>query len=448
MLDTIVRGATAVLPAGPARVNIGIEDGKIAAIEPELPQAACAEIDARGLHVFPAVIDVHLHFNEPGRTDWEGAGTGSRALAAGGGAAFFDMPLNSTPCTVDARAFTEKRRALEAASIADFGLWGGLVPGNVDRLASLAELGAVGFKAFLCDSGLPEFPRADDCTLFRGLQEASRLGLPVAVHAESHELTRGLSSEPIGQTTAVRDFLRSRPVVAEVEAIQRACLLAGEANAKLHIVHISSGRGICAALEARAKGADVSIETCGHYLFFTEEDVERLGAIAKCAPPLRSATEQAGLWTAVQNGDVHIIASDHSPAPPEMKSGDFRKAWGGIAGVQSTLAVLLDQGYARRNLPLERIADLLASTPARRFGLERKGQLRVGYDADLTLVDLQASFQLEPGDLKQRHAISPYLGRSFRGVVRRTMRRGETIFRNGAICAENGGRFLRPRLTS
>ena len=204
---------------------MAIEDGRIRDVSTGRSRAAREEIDARGLLVLPGVIDVHLHFNEPGRTEWEGAATGSRALAAGGGTLFFDMPLNSTPCTVNAREFDRKRAALEASSITDFGLWGGLVPGSVPDMAEMADRGVVGFKAFMCDSGLPEFPRADDVTLLDGMREAARLGLPVAVHAESEELTRGLA-ERITSRTA-RAFLDSRPVVAELEAIQRA-LLAGE----------------------------------------------------------------------------------------------------------------------------------------------------------------------------------------------------------------------------
>ena len=356
MADLILRGGTLVTTEGLQQTDLAIEDGKVQAIGPELSGGG-EEVDARGLHVFPAVIDVHLHFNEPGRTEWEGAATGSRALAAGGGAVFFDMPLNSTPCTVNAREFDRKRAALEAASIADFGLWGGLVPGNMDEMGELASRGVVGFKAFMCDSGLPEFPRADDFTLFEGLKEAARLGLPVAVHAESQELTQGLSRKMAAQgRSAARDFLESRPVIAEVEAIERATRLAGEAGAKLHIVHISSGRGVVAAAEAKARGVDVSIETCAHYLFFTEEDLERLGAVAKCAPPLRPAAEQAALWKTLLDATIDIVASDHSPAPPDMKTGPIMQVWGGIAGVQSTLAVLLDQGHFRRRLSLERIA--------------------------------------------------------------------------------------------
>ncbi len=440
MSSVVVRGGTVVTPEGILRADIRIEGETIAAVEPELSGAA--EIDARGLHVFPAVIDVHLHFNEPGRTDWEGAATGSRALAAGGGAAFFDMPLNSTPCTVNGREFDRKRAALEASSIADFGIWGGLIPGNLSEMAELAERGIVGFKAFLCDSGLPEFPRADDLTLWEGLAEAARLDLPVAVHAESHEITSNLATRGMA---SIQDFLASRPVFAEVEAIQRATLMAGEAKARLHIVHISSGRGVVAAAEARARGVDVSIETCPHYLFFTEEDVERLGALAKCAPPLRNGGHRSELWEQLVNGTIDIVASDHSPAPPELKTADFVRAWGGIAGVQSTLAVLLDRGYFARGVPLERIAGLLAATPALRFRIPGKGAIRRGNDADLVLVDLAASFQLRAEDLAQRHRLSPYAGETFRGVVRRTIRRGETIFMDGKSPSEGGGKLIRPK---
>src|SRR5579863_1011338 len=353
MPELVIRGGTLVTPEGLLRADIAIDNGKIQVIAPELP-GGTEELDARGLHVFPAVIDVHLHFNEPGRAEWEGAATGSRALAAGGGAVFFDMPLNSTPCTVNAREFDRKRAAFETSSITDFGLWGGLVPGNIGEMAEMADRGVVGFKAFMCDSGLPEFPRADDFTLYEGLAEAARLMLPVAVHAESHELTQGLSRKMAEKgRSGARDFLASRPVVAEVEAIERATRLAGEAGAKLHIVHISSGRGVIAAAEAKARGVDVSIETCAHYLFFTEEDLERLGAIAKCAPPLRDAEQHGALWKTLLDGTIEIVASDHSPAPPSMKTGPIMQAWGGIAGVQSTLAVLLKRGHFERGLPLE-----------------------------------------------------------------------------------------------
>jgi len=356
------------------------------------------------------------------------------------------MPLNSTPCTVNAREFDRKRAALAASSIADFGLWGGLVPDSLDNMAELADCGVVGFKAFMCDSGLPEFPYADDDTLLEGLKRAAKLNLPVAVHAESQILTAALSKRMAQENRrSIRDFLASRPVIAEVEAIQRATQLAGEACAKLHIVHVSSGRGVAAAAEARAKGVDVSIETCAHYLFFTEEDTERLGAIAKCAPPLRASEHQDELWTQLMSGRLDAVASDHSPAPLDMKTGDFWKAWGGIAGVQSTLAVLLDQGFAKRNLPLKSIAALTASFPARRFRIHQKGEIAPGSDADVTLVDLSQQHTLRNEDLFQRHRLSPYIGSAFRASIKRTIRRGETIFADGKITANAGGKLVRPK---
>ncbi|PYR78163.1 MAG: allantoinase AllB [Acidobacteria bacterium] len=428
MADLVIRGGRVVLPGRVAAADISIEDGRIASIGSGAAGAR-EEIDASGLVVMPGVIDVHLHFNEPGRTGWEGAATGSRALAAGGGTLFFDMPLNSTPCCINAREVERKRAALEAASITDFALWGGLVPGSVPEMADMAEQGVVGFKAFMCDSGLPEFPRADDRTLYDGLREAARLGLPIAVHAENDELARGVS----------------RPVIAELEAIERALLFAGETGAALHIVHISTGRGVALVAEARAKGVDASAETCAHYLWFTEGDVERLGAIAKCAPPLRPAKDAQELWEELVAGHVDIVASDHSPTEPAGKAGDFASAWGGIAGVQSTLPVLLDRGYHDRGLTLERIADLVSAAPARRFRIARKGPIVPGNDADLALIDPDRTFTLGKGDLHQRHKMSPYVGETFRGAVRRTLRRGETIFTDGHITAQGGGRFIRPR---
>jgi allantoinase len=445
MPDLTIRGGTVVTPSGVIRSDIAVEDGGIIAMEPELPGGA-EEIDAAGLLILPGLIDIHVHFNEPGRTDWEGASTGSRALAAGGGVLFFDMPLNSSPCTVTGAAFDQKRAALESASITDFALWGGLIPGSVEAMEEMAERGAIGFKAFLSNSGLDEFPRCGDLTLFHGMQQAARLGLPVALHAENEEITAGLSRQAIAEgRTGVGDYLRSRPVIAEVEAITRAGVIARETGAKLHIVHVSSGSGVVAALEARARGTDISIETCAHYLFFTEDDVCRLGAVAKCAPPLRDAYERDALWNRLRAGDIDVVASDHSPAPPEMKTGeDFFAIWGGIAGVQSTLSVLL----GGRDLGYEHIARLTAGFAARRFELLGKGAIQIGHEASLVFIDPAASTTLASEHLFQRHKQTPYLGATFRGAVHRTLLRGRTIFCDGVAADGPRGRFVRPAIST
>lgn len=443
MPDVVVRGGTVVDSSRRYEADVAIEDGRIVEIAPDLPAGSRSAIDARGLLVLPGVIDVHVHFDEPGRTEWEGAASGSAALAAGGGTLFFDMPLNSTPCTVNGDAVDRKRAALEASSIADFALWGGLVPGSVGDMADMAARGVVGFKAFMCDSGLPEYPRADEGTLEEGMREAARLGLPVAVHAESDALIRQRSREFTG--VSAREFLASRPLAAETGAIDRAVRLAAETGARLHIVHVSSGTGVAVAAEGRARGADVSIETCPHYLFFTAEDLDRLGVVAKCAPPVRAPEEQRGLWSALHDGIVDIVASDHSPADPSLKiEGDFRRSWGGIAGVQSTLAVLLDREHQGRRLSVERIVALLATNPARRFRIKGKGAVAVGNDGDLVLLDPMAPYTLDASRLHQRHKISPYIGCTFHGTVRRTIRRGETIFADGTIAAATRGRYVRP----
>jgi allantoinase len=270
------------------------------------------------------------------------------------------------------------------------------------------------------------------------MQEAANLGLPVAVHAESNELVRQLTRRALDEgRTSIREYLTSRPVMAELAAIRRAVLLAEESGVKLHIVHVSSGRGVAAALDGRRRGVDVTIETCAHYLYFGEEDMERLGAVLKCAPPLRDAAERKALWRAVTRGDVDIVASDHSPALPSMKEGaNFFHVWGGVAGLQSTLPVVLEIA------PLERTAALTASSPAARFGLPRKGRIEVGCDADFSLVDLNEEYTVTRESLFQRHGFSPYVGATFRGAVRRTVVRGRTVYLDGKIVAEGGGQFI------
>jgi allantoinase len=444
--DLLLRHGTLVTAAGVSQADLAIADEQIVAIAPELAGSAREEIDASNLHIFPGVIDAHVHFNEPGRTHWEGFATGTRALAAGGTTTFFDMPLNSTPPTLDATSFRLKQQAAQASAYVDFALWGGLVPGNLDRLEELAECGVIGLKAFMSNSGIDDFQAVDDMTLYEGMQRAAQLGLIVAVHAENDQITGVLArrAQEQGQT-GVRDYLASRPVVAELEAIERAILFAQETGCSLHIVHVSSGRGVRLVAAARTRGVDVSCETCPHYLVLTEDDVEALGAIAKCAPPIRSQAEQQALWQHLLSGNIPMVASDHSPAPADMKTGsDFFQVWGGISGCQSLLQLLLTEGYVRRRLALPLVASITAEYVARRFHVSpQKGCIAPGCDADLVLVNLQESFSLQASDLLYRHAHSPYVGRKLSGRVQRTLVRGQTVSLNGKIVATPSGRLLK-----
>ena len=443
-MSLLVRGGTLVTPEGVERADLSVEDGQIVRVAPEITDGAGETLNAEGLHLFPGLVDAHVHFNEPGRAHWEGLATGSAALAAGGGTLFIDMPLNSTP-TLDKASFEAKKAAAEASSLTDFALWGGLTPKNLEYLSELAECGVVGFKAFMSDSGMDDFQAADDLTLYRGMERAAKLGLPVAVHAESEALTKALTLEAQSRGKAkVRDYLDSRPVLAEHEAINRALLFAEETGADLHVVHVSTARGVSLITQAKKRGVRVTCETCPHYLHFTDEDAERLGAVLKCAPPLRSERERQALWQTVLAGEVDLIASDHSPSPPELKEkNDFFKVWGGIAGVQSSLNVLLN-GHKDQDLPLQKVAHLTSQRPAERFGLPGKGRLEPNFDADFSLVDLSSRKALKETDLFTRYKLSPYLGQTLRGEVKRTVLRGETLFLNGKL-GQAKGKFLRPQ---
>ncbi len=443
MLDLLIRDATT--PGG--QFDIGIAEGLIVSLSTGRGEPAREMLDARGMLVWPGFIDAHVHFNEPGRADWEGLATGSRALAAGGGTMFFDMPLNSSPPTANVSALQEKVRCAEAKSVLDFGLWGALIPGNENDLEPLAEAGVIGFKAFMSDSGIDEFPSADAAVLRAGMKRAAACGRLVAVHAEDRATTRRLAAEAqAAGKISVRDYLNSRPVSAEVQAISLAVDLAGETGCALHIVHVSSPEGLARIAAARAAGGDVTAETCPHYLLFNDADMERIGPLAKCAPPLRDEAQRLAMWDSLAAGLVQTIGTDHSPAPLSLKqSADFFQVWGGIAGCQHGFPLTVAAGLLDHGLTAERLSWLTSGAVAERFGIgQRRGQLALGMTADLVLLRMDQAETVEAKTLLTRHPVSAYLGMKNRCQVVRTIRRGQTVWPLPQEGTETRGQWIKP----
>ena len=449
--DLMVRGGHLVLPDEVRRADLAVRDGAILAlVEPgDTSYSADEEIDARGLHVLPGLVDAHVHLNDPGHAEREGYLTGTRAAAAGGITTIIDMPLSCYPATVSLEALEQKRRVADGAAIVDYGHWGGLVTDNVAAMAGLHEAGVLGFKAFMAETGVEDFPRATDGVLLAGLREAARLGTVVLIHAENEEIAQYYTGRLLAQGR--RDPLawaEGRPEVVEVEGIRCALYLAHLAGAYVHVVHISTPLGLDAVAEARARGQRLSAETCPQYLTLCDEDLARRGAYAKCGPPLRPRSTVEGMWARVLAGEIDSIASDHSPSVTSDKADfadDIWAAWGGVPGLQTMLPLLLSEGVHGRHLPLPHLARMTASNPARQFGLyPRKGALRPGSDADLAIVDLEGSWTVRVDDLFQKNRHTPYEGMTLHGTVERTLVRGVTVYDRGAFPAPAGhGRLLR-----
>ena len=445
MPDLAIRGGRVVTADRIVEADILVLNGVITGIAAPGTADARDEIDARGLVVLPGVVDAHVHVNEPGRADWEGWLAATRGAAAGGTTTIADMPLNSIPPTLDADAFDAKYDVASESAVVDFALWGGLVDADVRKLRELAECGVVGVKAFMCPSGVDEFPYLRDAELLPALRAATAARLLVAVHCED-DATVAVSTEHV-RTAKRRDaraWLESRPPEAETIAIERLANAARDAGARVHVVHASSH----AALRLdRVKGfADVTLETCPHYLTFDATDVEQLGPQLKCAPPIRHG-ERELLWRDVLAPPhgltrVEYVASDHSPCTAPLKArgeDDIFAAWGGVSGVQSLLPTMLTEGVHARGLTLPALAQLVATRPAKRLGIwPRKGEIRAGGDADLVLVDLDREWTLTKDALETKSGISPYVGRRFKGAVARTIVRGRTVYLDGKVTGAPG----------
>jgi allantoinase len=403
--------------------SVHVADGRISRVTSWEDAATDGDlVDAGELAVMPGVIDTHVHVNEPGRTEWEGFASATRAAAAGGVTTFLDMPLNSIPATTSVDALRAKRDAARGKTVVNVEYIGGVVPGNADDIEPLAAEGVRAFKCFLTPSGVDEFPNVTERDLREAFPLLARTGLPLMVHAEDPAL---IGAAPAGGARDYASYLASRPVEAERSAIELIVRLMRECPTRVHIVHLSSARSLDVVRAARAEGLPLTVETCPHYLTFAAEEIPDGATEFKCAPPIRGRDEREALWRALIAGDIDSIASDHSPCPPEMKAtqGDFFASWGGIASLQLELAAVWT-GARQRGASIADVSRWMSTAPATLSGLSRKGSLAPGYDADLVIWDPEALFAVESSRLEDRHHITPYDGRELFGVVRRTFVRG------------------------
>jgi allantoinase len=454
--DLVVVGRRVVTSDGCRPAAIHIAGGRISRVSaPDDVPADCAVDDAGTSIVLPGLVDSHVHVNEPGRTDWEGFDSATRAAAAGGVTTIVDMPLNSIPATTAVDALDAKRRAADNQCFVDLAFWGGIVPGNQVELEPLLAAGVRGFKCFLVPSGVDEFAAVSERDLRVAMPTLARLGATLLVHAELQgpidaaagrletKRRRG-DIDPCSYTV----YLESRPKAAEDEAIALMIRLCAEYRVHTHIVHLSSADSVSALARARLDGVPLTVETCPHYLTFAAEDVPDGATSYKCAPPIREATNRDRLWDALGSGVIDAIVSDHSPAPPAMKraeSGDFLAAWGGIASLQIGLPAVW-RIAGERGYPIDRVANWMSTAPARLAGLDAKGAIAEDFDADLAVFDPDHEWRVDPSALFHRHPLTPYAGGRMRGVVTRTYLRGRKIYERGAfIGAPTGKPITSPR---
>jgi allantoinase len=437
--DLVIRARRSLLPEGETGCVIGVRDGRIEAIEPPgTPLGAATELElADDVVLLPGLVDSHVHICEPGNTEWEGFETATRAAAAGGITTLVDMPLDSIPATVDVAALELKQKAAEQKIHVDVGFWGGVIPGNLGQLQPLRRAGVAGFKAFLVDSGSPDFPPVDVATMEEALRLVRGFGAPLIVHAESNEVAAGLKTV---HGPRYADYLRSRPRGLENLAVAQIIEAARRTGGHAHVCHLSSSDALPMIASARREGVQVTAETCPHYLTLCAEDIGDGETTCKCSPPIREAANRELLWQGLRARTLDLVVSDHSPCTTGMKTadgGDFVTAWGGISSLQYTLP-LVWSGAKRRGFSLADVARWMSEGPARLAGLGSKGCIAIGRDADFCVFAPDETIVVDPAECHHRNPGTPYDGRTLTGAVRFTILRGERV--DGALPR---GRLLR-----
>ncbi|MCW2135237.1 allantoinase AllB [Arthrobacter sp. VKM Ac-2550] len=426
--DLVIRGERILTTAGVAAREVGVRDGSIVAIEPlgnglqgrEVLELAADET------LIPGLVDTHVHVNEPGRTEWEGFASATRAAAAGGVTTIIDMPLNSIPPTVNAAALEEKRNAARDQAFVDVGFWGGAVPGNIGDLRPLHDEGVFGFKCFLLHSGVDEFPPLDADEMEKDMAELKNFDSLMIVHAED---SRAIERAPHAEGDQYQRFLASRPRGAENVAIAEVIERARWTGARAHILHLSSSDALPMIASAKRDGVKLTVETCPHYLTLLAEEIPNGATAFKCCPPIREASNRELLWKGLEDGIIDCIVSDHSPSTVDLKdleNGDFGVAWGGVASLQLGISLIWTEAR-QRGIPLEQVVDWMSRRPAELARMTRKGQLALGYDADFSVFAADESFVVDAKKLKHKNPITPYDGKPLAGVVRRTFLRGAEI---------------------
>lgn len=437
-MKSAVKSRRVLTPSGIKEAIVVIKNGLIADLLDSAQPDLITE-DYGDLIIMPGLVDTHVHINEPGRTEWEGFETATKSAAAGGITMLVDMPLNSSPVTVNISALNDKIEASKNKLYTDCGFYGGVTPDNINELEGLIKHGVLGLKAFMIHSGIDDFPAVNEDELKKALKIISGFNIPLLVHAE---VDCGFEKKTGYDKWSFESFLSTRPEEWENNAVAILIKLCREFDSHIHIVHLSSSRSLDIIREAKKEGLKLTAETCPHYLYFSSEEIPKGDTRYKCTPPIRDSANREKLWSAVKEDVIDFIVSDHSPCDPALKcteEGDFEKAWGGISGLQLGISIIWTEAV-KRGFTIEDVSRLMSTKPSAFIGLDKKkGRIEKGFDADLIVFDPLKKFTVKGNELFHRHKLTPYEGREFSGVVEAAYLRGKKIFSNGEFTIPPSG---------